>query len=159
MVNDGTKTSSDVIMTGNLQYRYTINQIELEGFWIINNDSQKESFSYLFQKNTEKVSCEISKTDIEYLESTTNKTIPANLLQRNSFMLNICSANIFEVILLPHEGIFKALLQYLSGNYHGFFMYFEKTIEDQFYINFILDDDQVRISGKINRIILINIIR
>lgn len=64
------------------------------------------------------------------------------------FPLIVCSANVFELILIPHEYIFKTVLNYLSGEYHGYFMYYHKTIEDRFYVNFNLDAGQVRINGE-----------
>ena len=35
----------DIIMQGKLLYRYTLNQIELEGNWSMNNDATREKFS------------------------------------------------------------------------------------------------------------------
>ena len=136
--------SFDVVMTGNLLYRYTTNQIELDGFWKISLDSQKESFSYLFQSSVDKVCCLVRKKDIEF---DTKNEYDSCTLKDDEYLLNICTANIFEVVLLPNENVFRSLLNFISGDYHGFFIYYEKTIEDQFMLNFSLDDDQVKITG------------
>jgi len=136
--------SFDVIMTGNLIYRYALNQIELEGFWKINNNSEKESFSYLFQNSHEKCCCVIKKKDIEF---STKEEYKSWNSKDDDYYLNICAANIFEVVLIPNENVFKNLLSFVSGEYHGFFIYYEKTIEDQFVLNFSLDDNQIKITG------------
>ena len=61
--------------------------------------------------------------------------------------MNLCSANIFEALLIPDYELFKYILSFLSGEYHGFFVYFGKTIEDSFNLNFNFEDNQVRVSG------------
>jgi len=139
-------------MTGHLIYRYTTNQIELEGSWKINSDSAKENFSYLFQSSIEKLSCIIKKKDIEFANKDEYSKC---FLKDDEYLLNICVANIFEVVLLPNENVFRSLLNFISGEYHGFFIYYEKTIEDQFMLNFSLDDDQIKITGMIQLLILI----
>lgn len=129
-------------MIGNLQYRYNLDQIELEGTWGMNNDSARERFSYLFLKKHDKISCAIKKDEIEFSSFSDESS-----LQRDELVVNICSANLFEVVVIPHPNIFRVLLQFLSGEYHGFFMYYDKTIEDRFMLNFFLEEAQVRISG------------
>ncbi len=142
----------DVVMIGNMLYRFGTNQIELEGYWKINNDSQKESFSYLFQNSNEKISCTIKKKDIVF----NNKNeFEGCQVKDDNYTLNICASNIFEVMLLPNEDIIKGLLNFISGEYHGFFIYYEKTIEDRFILNFSLDDDQIKVTGKFNSLFLI----
>ena len=64
------------------------------------------------------------------------------------YVLNLCSANIFEALLIPDYELFKYILSFLSGEYHGFFVYFGKTIEDYFNLNFNYEDNQVRVSGS-----------
>jgi hypothetical protein len=51
------------------------------------------------------------------------------------FNLTINSSNIHEIILIPHKHIFNTVLKYLSGEYHGYFLYFGKTIEDKFILD------------------------
>jgi len=163
-------------MTGNLIYRYSFDQIELDGFWSINNDVTRERFSYMFIKKCDKISCPIKISEIEqtYKKSNSNNNINENSninLQNNTsnfirtfcadeplnenyifkdeYNLSICSANLFEAITISHPLIFNCVTNYLTGEYHGFFFYYDKTIEDRFYINFDYDDNQVRINGKI----------
>jgi hypothetical protein len=130
--------NSDIVMNGSLIYRYSSDQIELEGFWSISSDMTRERFSYLFLNKQDKLTCRI-KGDYNHSD---------NEKRKEDFVLNICSANLFEAILIPNANIFNTVINYLTGEYHGFFMYYDKTIEDRFYINFILDDNQVRISGN-----------
>lgn len=149
--NSVNNENMDVVMTGNLIYRYSTNQIELEGFWRINLDAQKENFSYLFKNSNEKICCLVKKDEIHYNSKDEYESYNTN---NNDFVLNICSANIFEVILLPNETVFRSLLNYISGDYHGFFIYYEKTIEDQFMLNFSLDNDQIKITGILLKILI-----
>ena len=130
-------------MCGNLVYRYNLDQIELEGTWGMNNDSARERFSYLFLRKHEKIVCTVKKEEIEF-----SNIAEENSMVKDELIVNICSANLFEVIVIPHPNIFRVLLQYLSGEYHGFFMYYDKTIEDRFMLNFGLEEAQVRISGE-----------
>jgi hypothetical protein len=68
-------------------------------------------------------------------------------ISTKKYILNLCSANIFEALLIPDFELFKYILSFLSGEYHGFFVYFGKTIEDNFNLNFNYEDNQVRVSG------------
>jgi hypothetical protein len=124
--------STDIVMTGSLLYRYASDQIELEGYWSMTSDKTSEKFSYLFLKKHEKLACRVKAEN-----------------RKDDYIVNICSANLFEAILINNANIFKTAIQYLTGEYHGFFMYYDKTIEDRFYINLILNDNQVRITGII----------
>ncbi len=147
----------DIIMQGKLLYRYSLNQIELEGFWTMNNDATREKFSYLFLKDKERLICPINISELNNSHSLQSKY--ANH-QKNShhhsnsqdfkeqLFLSICAANLHEAILIPHNSVFTTILNFLSGEYHGFFMYYDKTIEDRFNLNFNIDDNQVRISGE-----------
>jgi hypothetical protein len=131
---------SEIIMTGNLIYRYTSDQIELEGFWTITTDKTKEKFSYLLLKKYDKLVCKVPGHMIDCSGTSTN--------QRSEFQINICSANLYEAFLINNANVFKCALQFISGEYHGFFMYYDKTIEDRFYLNMIFNDNQVRITGN-----------
>jgi hypothetical protein len=126
--------NQDIVMNGKLLYRYSLDQIELEGYWCMSNDQlTQEKFSYLLLKKPERMQYKIRKE--EYGGD-------------RDYNINICGANMFETILIPHAGIFNTIITYLTGEYHGFFMYYDKTIEDRFFINFIHDDNQVRLSGN-----------
>lgn len=142
-------TNSDIVMEGNLIYRHELDQIELEGLWTINNEENRERFSYLLLKQKDKkLSCSVKmKIDSNLIEANTNikKFYNSN---REEYVLNICSANLFESLLIPHSNVFHTILNYLSGEYHGFFLYYNKTMEDRFYINFTIEDNQVRINGE-----------
>jgi hypothetical protein len=131
----------DIIMQGKLLYRYALNQIELEGYWSMNNDATREKFSYLFLKDKERLICPVNFS---------NKNLDHNMNQnyKDSIYISICNANIHEAILIPHNNVFNTILNYLSGEYHGFFMYYDKTIEDRFNLNMTMEDNQVRINGE-----------
>ncbi len=171
----------DIIMTGNLIYRYSLDQIELEGFWSLNNDVTRERFSYLFIKKCDKITCPIKISEIEQTynsssnsnnehsenikalnNSNTNsnkinqikslcgdEALNPNFVYKDEYYLSICSANLFEALTISHPVVFNCITNYLTGEYHGFFFYYDKTIEDRFYINFDYDDNQVRINGTL----------
>lgn len=133
--------NSDIIMTGKILYRYGVDQVELEGFWSMSSDSlSQEKFSYLFLKKNEKLQYIFHPNEIHPSDSQ-ESALPQN------YIVNVCSANLCEAILIPHSGIFSTVISYLTGEYHGFFMYYDKTIEDRFFINFLHDDSQVRLTG------------
>ena len=146
--------SSDVVMQGSILYRYELDQIELEGLWSISDDVTKESFSYLHLKDRQSLLCSVRISEIDF-SGLDNSEYSQNILDkyasksREEYILNICSANLYESLLIPYSKIFSSVLNYLSGEYHGFFLYYNKTIEDRFDINFTLEDNQVRINGTI----------
>ncbi len=175
MLNFNKEESPDIIMTGNLIYRYSLDQIELEGFWSLNNDITRERFSYLFIKKYDKITCPIKLSEIEQANKQQNsykednmensnisnninhlnkikniqveEPLNENFVYKDEYNISICSANLFEAITISHPVIFNCITNYLTGEYHGFFFYYDKTIEDRFYINFDYDDNQVRING------------
>ena len=71
-----------------------------------------------------------------------------NTQQEGKFVLNLSSGNIFEVLLIPNKELFNNILKYLSGEYNGYFVYYGKTIEDKFTLNFVYEDNEVRVSGE-----------
>lgn len=130
----------DIVLEGNLIYRYSNNQIELDGNWFINNDNNtKERLSFLFMKSTEFTECIIDKESIYYENSKSNM---------NDFKIKICAANIFECLLINDLDVFQTILDFLSGEYAGYFMYYGKTIEDRVCLNLTYQDSLVRINGK-----------
>lgn len=154
-----TGQEEDIIMQGKLLYRYSLNQIELEGFWTMNNDATREKFSYLFLKDKERLICPINFSEFNSSQShqpsyanhqkTTKHQFNSNSQNfKEQLFLSICAANLHEAILIPHNNVFNTILNFLSGEYHGFFMYYDKTIEDRFNLNLNIDDNQVRISGE-----------
>lgn len=141
-------TNSNIVMNGRLIYRYTNDQIELDGFWTVEGDQNKDRISYLLLKNQDKISIPIKKEEINFNGLLNDERANVFLQDNSIFYLNLCSANIFEVMLIPNSNLFRHILKYISGEYHGFFLYYEKTIEDRFYINFILDEGQIRLTGN-----------
>jgi hypothetical protein len=166
-------------MSGNLIYRYSLDQIELEGYWSLNNEAISEKFSYLFLKKCDKIICPLKLDEIKQANSNeininginqynfnnfnkTDKMYEENLSENNNLIeklnenyiykdeyhLSICSANLYEALTISHPLIFNCITNYLTGEFHGFFIYFEKTIEDRFNINFDYDENKIRINGK-----------
>ena len=127
---NNTTTNSEIINDGFLIYRYCSNQIELEGNWYVANDpSWKERISYLFSKS------QLTKEIILNIENTETK-------------INMCSANLIECLQL--DILFKYCLEFLTGDYSGYFMYYSKTIEERFNINLDIQDSLVKIKGDGN---------
>ena len=129
-VEEGTNANSEIINDGHLIYRYCSNQIELDGNWYVANDpSWKERISYLFSGSqmTKPISLNIENTEVN---------------------INMCSANLVECIQL--DILFKNCLEFLTGDYSGYFMYYSKTIEERFNINLDIQDSLVKISGTGN---------
>lgn len=135
-------------MEGNILYRYSMNQIEMEGNWGMSSDINRQKFSYLFLNKNNFAHTQIDIEDINFQKNTQIDQNYKKFIQNDKFNIYICNANVFEALLLPHEQIFKTILNFLSGEYHGFFVYFSKTIEDKFTLNFQLEDNQVRVSGR-----------
>ena len=138
--------SEDVIMEGNFLYRYALDQIELDGTWSISSTYTKEKFSYLFMKKTIPIQIPISKNEIDFTNPSSEYGTYLSL-DKDKFILNLCTGNIFEVLLIPNQLLFNSILSFLSGEYHGFFVYYGKTIEDKFNLSFFFEDNQVRVTG------------
>ena len=122
-----TNANSEIINDGYLIYRYCSNQIELDGNWYVADDpSLKERISYLFSgsQTTKPVTLNIENTEVN---------------------INMCSANLVECIQL--DNLFKYCLEFLTGDYSGYFMYYSKTIEERFNINLDIQESLVKISG------------
>ena len=180
--------NNEIVMEGNLFYRYGMDQIELDGQWSLSSETSKCHFSYLLNSKQKVLPIHIDPKDLGIKENEganlQNKNINEgnnqekndlnknnNLANNNNpnvinnydimmkcnqyydpnykkYVLNLCSANIFEALLIPDYQLFKYILSFLSGEYHGFFVYFVKTIEDFFNLNFNYEDNQVRVSGS-----------
>jgi hypothetical protein len=124
------ENKSEIINDGCLIYRYNSNQIELDGEWYVANDeTNKERISYLFSgsQKTKEILLNIENTDIN---------------------INMCSANLVECIQL--DILFKYCLEFLNGDYSGYFIYYSKTIEERFNIDLDVQDSLVKISGTGN---------
>lgn len=170
--------NNDIVMEGNLFYRYGMDQIELDGQWSLSSETTKCHFSYLLSSKQKVIPIHINPKDLGVKDfnnygqninnansqeknenNNINKTMINNydiMMKCNQYfdqtykkyVLNLCSANIFEALLIPDYELFKYILSFLSGEYHGFFVYFGKTIEDYFNLNFNYEDNQVRVSGS-----------
>ena len=120
--------SQDIINEGYLLYRYSSNQIEIEGFWYVNDEpTYKERISYLFTNSN----------------SIKNVIMP---IENNNVNVTICSANLIEDFSI--DFLFKECLNFLSGEYTGYFMYYSKTIEDRFQMNLSIEDSLVKLYGN-----------
>jgi len=146
-------SGNDIILEGNLIYRYLSNQIELEGNWFMSLDSAvKERLSYLLLKNIEHTEC-IANCDDDNVEDSQNESESNEKLKQSDssyhkMKLKICSANLFECVLINKAKIFNSVLDYLNSEYAGYFMYYGKTIEDRFNLSFELQDSLVKINGE-----------
>ena len=175
--------NNEIVMEGNLFYRYGMDQIELDGQWSLSSETSKCHFSYLLSPKQKVIPIHIDPKDLGVKDNNTNQNnnlnngnnLEKNDMNNNSnninkniinnydimmkcnqyydptykkYVLNLCSANIFEALLIPDYELFKYILAFLSGEYHGFFVYFGKTIEDFFNLNFNYEDNQVRVSGS-----------
>ena len=181
--------NNEIVMEGNLFYRYGMDQIELDGVWSLSSETAKCHFSYLLSSKQKVIQIHIDPKDLGIKDmnqninnegnqanqqiqnqnkvqncdmSNMNNEIKDNnnynniMLKSNKYydpnnkkyILNLCSANIFEALLIPDYELFRYILTFLSGEYHGFFVYFGKTIEDSFTLNFNYEDNQVRVSGR-----------
>ena len=151
--NEG-NSANDIVLEGSLIYRYLSNQIELEGNWFMSLDpGVKERLSYLLLKNSEFTEClvncdeddEKSENDNDNDNKYHNKPSESSY---HNMKIKICSANLFECILINKAKIFNAVLEYLDSEYAGYFMYYGKTIEDRFSLSFELQDSLVKINGE-----------
>ena len=168
--------NDEIVMEGNLFYRYGMDQIELDGLWSLSSETAKCHFSYLLSSRQKLIQIMIDPKDLgikDFPQNNNNMNDGNNKQNQNGdsnnnnnfnniimksnkyydainkkYILNLCSANIFEVLLIPDYELFKYILTFLSGEYHGFFVYFGKTIEDSFNLNFNFEDNQVRVSGS-----------
>ena len=170
--------NDEIVMEGNLFYRYGMDQIELDGMWSLSSETAKCHFSYLLSSRQNLIQIMIDPKDLgikDFPQNNNNMNDGNNKQNQNGdsnnnnnnnfnniimksnkyydainkkYILNLCSANIFEALLIPDYELFKYILSFLSGEYHGFFVYFGKTIEDSFNLNFNFEDNQVRVSGS-----------
>ena len=100
----------------------------MEGNWYVATDpSWKERVSYLFSG------------------SQLIKQIPLTI-ENNEINVCMCSANLIECLQL--NILFKSCLEFLAGDYSGYFMYYSKTIEDRFKINMEIQDSLVKVFGN-----------
>jgi hypothetical protein len=145
-------SGNDIVLEGNLIYRYLSNQIEFEGNWFMSLDQGvKERLSYLLLKNHEFTECLVNCEDEDEKSENDSENKYNNKPSDSSYhnmKIKICSANLFECILINKAKIFNSVLEYLDSEYAGYFMYYGKTIEDRFNLSFELQDSLVKINGE-----------
>lgn len=159
-------TNNEIQMDCNLIYRYELNQIELEGSWGMSSSEVAEKVSYLFIKSNEKhrvllKNSMISPSANEALDNPRSTNEEADGLPKkkelifytskdleNMFPLDICAANLIEVLLINNQFLTNEALKFLSNEYSGYFVYFSKTIEDRFTLQMTLNDSLVSIEGQ-----------
>lgn len=111
----------------------------------MNTESPIEKFSCLHMKRKEPIKIKLNKNEVIF-DKDSKKS--GNISDSNEdFTIKISSSNIHELIIIPYEKIFKGVLEYLSGEYQGYFVYFSKTIEDRFVLNYELDNGFVKMNG------------
>ena len=116
---DENDSSSNIVLFGNLIFRFALNQIELQGHWALEEQLEiREKCCYLFSLNAE--------NNCRRLSLTLDNEVDTNLM--------ICASNLMECQLV--DSLFKYVIEFLTGNYNGYFMYFGKTIEDKFELHF-----------------------
>ena len=150
-MNDPGQTS-DIINEGYLIYRYSSNQIEIEGNWYVANDPLiKERISYLFSGSNQVKDVHLTlntPTQENMADSQTqdpnNPNSPVNSTQP-SVAVKLCSANLFECITI--DALLKNCLDFLNGEYSGYFMYYGKTIEDRLKLTMEIEDSLVKCFG------------
>lgn len=126
--DNNNSSENEIVNEGYLIYRYSSNQIELDGNWyVVNDPSLKERVSYLFSG------------------SQLTKPVPL-VIENNETNVYICSANLIECLQL--NILFKSCLEFLSGDYSGYFMYYSKTIEDRFKLELEIQDSLVKVFGN-----------
>ena len=149
--------NGEIVMECFLIYRYQLNQIELEGQWGIANSNTTEKLSYLFCKSNERQRILLSKDD---MSNGTSKQLTEQPVKKkeqifyttkdleNMFPIDICAANLHELLLINHPKIVSEILKFLSNDYMGYFVYFSKTIEDRFSLKLSLENSLVTIVGE-----------
>jgi hypothetical protein len=126
--DNNNSSENEIVNEGYLIYRYSSNQIELDGNWyVVNDPTLKERVSYLFSG------------------SQLTKSVPL-IIENNEINALVCSANLMECLQL--NILFKSCLEFLSGDYSGYFMYYSKTIEDRFKLELEIQDSLVKVFGN-----------
>lgn len=145
-INEFNVNTNDIVMNGKLIYRFQFDQYELEGIWGMNTESPIEKFSCLLIKKKDPVIVKLNINEIINEKNSAKKG--SNIIQSDEdYFIKISSSNLHELVIIPYEKIFKGVLEYLSGEYQGYFAYFSKTIEDRFILNYELDNGFVKMNG------------
>lgn len=149
LIDKLTNQSSDIILnqittltfsiSGVIVYRYTNDQIEIEGDWSNPDTGIHQPLSYLLLKK-DSILFPIYRYSIDYTDYNSNFQ-SEKYIKNDYYLFNISSSNITEILLIPNPSLLKQILIYLTGQYTGYYMYQEKTIEDTFYLSYIYDNN------------------
>ena len=122
----------EIILKGYLIYRTTFNQIEIIGNYIYNNIEQP--FAYLLNKENNNFAYKIPKNKII---SSNNSNFNKNNIQGDNFYLNIGINNITQILIINNLEINQFITPFFSGQYIGYYIKDNKTIEEQFFLSFL----------------------
>lgn len=131
----------EIQIKAGLYYRYTSNQIEIIGEWTDYSFKTSQPLSYLLQ-NKQSILFPIQKNQIDYSDSAGNLSRD-KYIKDNKYLLTISHSNLMELILIKNISLRNEILHFLSGQYSGYFINRGKTVEDTFFISFILDSNDV----------------
>ena len=122
----------EIILKGYLIYRTTFNQIEIIGNYIYNKNEYP--FAYLLNKENNNLAYKIPTHTI-------NPSNDANLnkefLQKDNYYLNIGINNITQILIIKNIEINQFITPFFSGQYIGYYIKDNKTIEEQFFLSFL----------------------
>ncbi|MCQ2817824.1 MAG: hypothetical protein MJ252_11215 [archaeon] len=136
-------------------------ETKFENLNIINeslkNENKKEKEDQLKLENKNKEETEnnpkteekesLPKEEENKLEKKEDNPLPLINPQIEGEMhhIKLCSANLFEC--LTYDTLLNECLNFLTGDYAGYFMYYGKTIEDRMHITLEINDSLVKIFG------------
>ena len=129
----------EIILKGNLIYRTTFNQIEIIGNYIYNKNEYP--FAYLLNKENNNLAYKIPTHTI-------NPSNDANLnkefLQKDNYYLNIGINNITQILIIKNIEINQFITPFFSGQYIGYYIKDNKTIEEQFFLSFLNNNNSLQ---------------
>ena len=129
----------EIILKGYLIYRTTFNQIEIIGNYIYNNIEQP--FAYLLNKENNNFAYKIPKNKII---SSNNSNFNKNNIQGDNFYLNIGINNITQILIINNIEINQFITPFFSGQYIGYYIQNNKTIEEQFFLSFLNNNNSLQ---------------
>lgn len=141
-INENEK--NEILIKGYLIYRTTFNQIEIIGNWIY--DNKEQPVSYLLNKQNNNLAYKLLKYEIK--NSNYNFNINKNI-QGDYFYLNIGNKNITQILIIDNDNIHQIITPFFSGQYIGYYINNDRTIEEEFFLSFLNDDyfNQIKIIG------------
>ena len=117
--------TKETVMEGSLEYRWKMNQLELNGRWGMDVQNDDDRFSYLLREVGEKV-------DVHY-EST---------------VVYLCKANMAPLLKTENDAIFQQILNMLSNEYSGFFKVKTAPVLDRFVLKLSGKQMKAKVIGK-----------